>query len=84
MITDFDVDYLDVGFRVHTTVDSEKGVAHFISKLTDASVEMSRISLDVFLSFQAEIIFTLTESTFVSSEVAAEAARNAFIFSSYL
>ena len=84
VITDFDVDYPEAGFRIHTTVDPEKGVAHFISKLTESSTETSKISLDIFLSFQAEIISTSTESTFVSSEIAAEAARNALVFSSYL
>jgi hypothetical protein len=84
VITSFDVDYTNVGFRVHTIVDPDKGVAHFISKITESSSESSKLPLDFFLTCQAELISTSTESTFVSSEVAAEAARNALIFSSYL
>jgi len=86
VITDFDVDYTDIGYRIHTTVDSEKGVAHFISKFPNLD---ARTPLEYFLQYKAGVISTSTESTIasseiVSSEIMEEATRNALLIASYV
>jgi hypothetical protein len=86
VITEFDVDYTNIDYRIHTIVDSEKGVAHFISKFPNLE---ARSPLEHFLQYQAGVISTSTESTIasseiVSSEIMEEATRNALLIASYV